>query len=1200
MNPKGLAILTLALLLVTGTSGLASSRGAVAQSGANEASVMAGVSAPGIPAKFQISYATNTSVLLHWQPPDSNGGSPITNYTIYRGSALGKESALAVIGNNNTYLDSTVRSGTSYFYQVTASNSVGESHRANEVAARVGSTYVITLDATFLETGLYLDSYPAGSSRSSLASVGGHVWSGNVNSSTTLNLSALPQGTYAKPPNSPPWTGRGTFSFVLDLATSCLYATGPCNPGVATIGNFTLTLSAQGQNADNESLPLFLNVRDFEVIPSPATVYLGQNETVLGTLCPSPSPGLWSSVSLSIIYQRPDGSQTARLTSVNVSTTDMCTNPFVMDKFGPNETGIWYVHATATLQGWDGTTETMRTPPNIQQGFPSGFSTGFSVSVAPPRSLSVALSAKPLTVFSAGASVITATVSASDGGNPQVAYRWGATGGTLNSTTGNPVSWTAPVVQSSTSFVVSLTATASGYIDGSSAILLPVLPPPLLNVTITESALSGYAPLTVQFSANATGGYPPYTFSWNFGDGATSSAQNPSHLFASPGNYTTALTVVDSRQFNSTKKVLVTASQRPPLSATIGVTPTSGVAPLNVQFSAIVSGGTPPYSYAWNFGDGGSSTVPAPIHTYSAAGTYPVTLTVTDAAGKLAGATAQISAVAPTFAVTFTESGLPSGTTWSITFNGRPYSSGSNTISISGQLAGSYQWNASEVDPCQGCRFTPSQLTGSLVVPVALSQSLSFRGEYLVSLVSTPSGIGTISPVGNSWYAAGSVLSLSAKPNSTYIWNGWVATGTITLGNSSVTGGTAKGTAIIIGPGTVTARFVDAWSGSYLKTYYGSMPWHPEIIEIHLAAIDSTQSFATSQLTAVGTFLQGQPTVTGSVGLAGTFFSFIGAPSGIAGSANPDGSYDYTVVQVAGNVGYLFAGLLSTNTMATSPVGGIPLWVGPLSLPAPHVDKLVFGNSILPFATVVTLSSSPAGTGSAQNVVSLFDPQGRLYLSVQDAQGRTTGMDSRSNSTTSAIPGSYYAEIGRVMAVVLPSNVTSFSYMVDGTRASQSIENYTLALEASGSSGFSAQKILLAGVGKGTSATYGVVLASGTITNVRLYAVSLDAVDGLGLPASGAAATLTSAGGEDATIAPGKTAMLPAGQYTLRMDYLGQSVRQTVDIGESGPIAVRIALSEYGVVLIVAIAAALAGGVFFLWKRRGASRAAAKVSEWLR
>lgn len=62
--------------------------------------------------------------------------------------------------------------------------------------------------------------------------------------------------------------------------------------------------------------------------------------------------------------------------------------------------------------------------------------------------------------------------------------------------------------------------------------------------------------------------------------------------------------------------------------------PLSGNYPLLVQFSSSVSGGTPPFKYAWNLGDNTTQSAADPSHSYGTPGGYQVVLTVTDAAGK--------------------------------------------------------------------------------------------------------------------------------------------------------------------------------------------------------------------------------------------------------------------------------------------------------------------------------------------------------------------------------------------------------------------------------------------------------------------------------------------------------------------------------------------------------------------------------------
>ncbi|HJU13103.1 MAG TPA: fibronectin type III domain-containing protein [Candidatus Nitrosotalea sp.] len=77
----------------------------------------------------------NNMVSLSWQVPSSNGGSPITNYKIYRSASSGTETLLAQIGNVTAYNDTSVGPGQTYFYRVTASNSFGESSPSNEASA---------------------------------------------------------------------------------------------------------------------------------------------------------------------------------------------------------------------------------------------------------------------------------------------------------------------------------------------------------------------------------------------------------------------------------------------------------------------------------------------------------------------------------------------------------------------------------------------------------------------------------------------------------------------------------------------------------------------------------------------------------------------------------------------------------------------------------------------------------------------------------------------------------------------------------------------------------------------------------------------------------------------------------------------------------------------------------------------------------
>ena len=64
---------------------------------------------------------------LQCRAPASDGGSAITGYNIYRGTASGGETLLTQVGNVTSYTDASVTNGTTYYYKVSAVNAVGES-----------------------------------------------------------------------------------------------------------------------------------------------------------------------------------------------------------------------------------------------------------------------------------------------------------------------------------------------------------------------------------------------------------------------------------------------------------------------------------------------------------------------------------------------------------------------------------------------------------------------------------------------------------------------------------------------------------------------------------------------------------------------------------------------------------------------------------------------------------------------------------------------------------------------------------------------------------------------------------------------------------------------------------------------------------------------------------------------------------------
>ena len=161
-----------------------------------------------------------------------------------------------------------------------------------------------------------------------------------------------------------------------------------------------------------------------------------------------------------------------------------------------------------------------------------------------------------------------------------------------------------------------------------------------LTVEITSSDTEGVAPATFEFEADVIGGIEPYTIRWNFDDGSSEeNDEDVEHTFDIAGTYNVGVMVTDSTGRTVSDNVLIIVEEPPPLtSVEIISSDTEGVAPATFEFEANVTGGTEPYTYSWDFGDGGleidvDETVE---HTFDIAGTYNVDLTVIDSTGRTA------------------------------------------------------------------------------------------------------------------------------------------------------------------------------------------------------------------------------------------------------------------------------------------------------------------------------------------------------------------------------------------------------------------------------------------------------------------------------------------------------------------------------------------------------------------------------------
>jgi PKD repeat protein len=167
---------------------------------------------------------------------------------------------------------------------------------------------------------------------------------------------------------------------------------------------------------------------------------------------------------------------------------------------------------------------------------------------------------------------------------------------------------------------------------------VPVAP----TAQFSADVRSGYAPLTVHFTNQSTG-TAPLTYAWDFGDGESASElASPAFTYETPGTFTVTLTATNVAGSDAeVKNGYITVIEVPtPPTASFTSNRRSGSVPLTVRFTDTSTGSTP-MTYAWNFGDGGTSSDQNPTHTYTAIGSYTVTLRATNSLGSDTATTAR-------------------------------------------------------------------------------------------------------------------------------------------------------------------------------------------------------------------------------------------------------------------------------------------------------------------------------------------------------------------------------------------------------------------------------------------------------------------------------------------------------------------------------------------------------------------------------
>jgi PKD repeat protein len=169
----------------------------------------------------------------------------------------------------------------------------------------------------------------------------------------------------------------------------------------------------------------------------------------------------------------------------------------------------------------------------------------------------------------------------------------------------------------------------------------------VINYPVADFTFSPTNPVVgdkVTFTSTSTGSISSYD--WSFGDGATGSGGSVSHSYTTAGTYTVTLTIKDVRGTTKSASKPITIS-RPQVVASFSYSPTNPREGDTVHFDASASSGDIT-SWTWNFGDGGTGSGKLVDHVFNLAGSYNVSLTVSDGySSNTAYQTVNVQALTP-------------------------------------------------------------------------------------------------------------------------------------------------------------------------------------------------------------------------------------------------------------------------------------------------------------------------------------------------------------------------------------------------------------------------------------------------------------------------------------------------------------------------------------------------------------------------
>jgi hypothetical protein len=336
-------------------------------------------------------------------------------------------------------------------------------------------------------------------------------------------------------------------------------------------------------------------------------------------------------------------------------------------------------------------------------------------------------------------------------------------------------------------------------------------PPPTYTATVESSGLPATQSFTVLLGGLAYSGVGSFTVT-----------------NLSAGGYTLSVPVVYDNVTVGTRYVPGTPTVTPwTLAGSDYLINSNGTIQVNyateylLSLNATAGGRVSPWvGSAW---ESASSTltitaVPSPgYHFGSWAGTgagsvnstqITLTVSVLGAMSETAQFVKNPPAPAAVYALTVTETGLPSGTSWNATLSSGGGTFGTSASLVLGGLNGSYTLTVPTVTMGPGVRYVPTG-TGNYTVPVTANTSypVTFTEQYLVVVSSAGSGTLTVGTTGvtgvySAWVTAGTTVSLSASANASWQFANWTGSG-----SGAYTGSSASTSFVVNGPVSEVAAF---------------------------------------------------------------------------------------------------------------------------------------------------------------------------------------------------------------------------------------------------------------------------------------------------------------------------------------------------------------------------------------------------------